>query len=457
MNAQPSEHQEKQEQKRQCTIALITIGFVFYLTIPLYYLKIMSLDYYALMTNLLSEPRADDPLPWYANNYFMQIGKIFLQWGGLPLFLLMVGNLGSYIDLRRGNKRYFHFLQKHKFLLITIACLTFLFFCFPFSLAFSVWISVEAFWWIQWYNNVNFLTNDLLLMLPNYLFPILYLLGMSLMFASFPSENKKKKRTSQPLVFWILRLLRVAFFVSALILVVCIGSVGILHASRINSINGPKVFTNKCAGCHDLYLPLYLVKTPNEWRRTIDNQINIEKVELTAKEKKRITQFLLGMRSFSDSWTFRTRCQRCHIVSYYQWEKRTPDDWKNIVHRIAKWSPYYYNADVREQVINFLVANFSQETNTFGLKPEVFANYQTVEKTCSQCHSLSYGAERYQNADQKVLVRMVSRMNRKMPTSIPDQEIDFFASTYRKMISDQTVFQRMLPHDRPVFQGGLPW
>ncbi len=457
MNAQLNEQLEKGRRRGQWTIAFIIIGFAFYLTLPLYYLKIMALDYSALLSNFLLEPIADDPLPWYANNYFIRIGNFLLQWGALPFFLLLVGHLGSRLDLYRKNGCIVQFPQKHKVLLLTAFYVPFLLFCFPFSLAFSVWISVEAFWWVQWYNHINFITNDLLPLIPYFLFPMLCLLGIYLMHACFSAKSNKNVGGSHPLFFWTLRLLRMAVVILILILVVSIGGIGLLHASRITTINGPKVYRNKCAGCHDFYLPLYLVKTPNEWRRTIENQINIEKVALTAHEKECITQFLLGMRSFPDSWTFLTRCQRCHFFSPYRWEKRTPDDWENIINRVAKWSPYYYNFDVRQQILNFLVENFSQESNTFGFSPEAFTNYQIVGKTCSQCHSLSYEAERYQYVDQRTIAKMVSRMSRKMPTAIKDQEINFYALTFREMILDQTAFQRMFPHDLPVLKGRLPW
>jgi len=229
------------------------------------------------------------------------------------------------------------------------------------------------------------------------------------------------------------------------------------HGLRVVAAPGRSILEQTCDRCHRRTRPLYFIKTPAEWRRTVTRMKEFEKAPLDDEQKEDVIAFLGGMRSFSDAWTFRTRCQRCHVSSYLGWDDRDPKDWAAIVDRVGRWSPYYYKQDVRGQIKAHLTATRGEQGATGGLDRATYERYHRVGRLCSPCHSISRSRERFSGKDLAAITRLVTDMRDKMVTRFPRAEIRDLATTYKELLDRPELLPRLFPHDRLVKEGGPPW
>jgi len=434
-----------------------SISLVLTFFLPFRFARFLALDFETLVINLAGDWDLISPKNWYVNLDWIPAGKFLILFGALPLFLVITAGFGYRLIARfRPVKNPFADLPARARTRLALLLLPpFAAFCVPFSLAFSVWLSVETFWWIQWYERIEPTMSWLRTFAPWSVGLGTALLGIWALRFSLP---KTKNPPGGP---FLLRVgVRLACTVPVVLILAAFAPsaiLGAVHASRLATVPGRGVFEAKCGSCHDLVLSLYYIKTPIEWRRTIDTQINVEKVKLTPKEKEDVIKFLVGMRSFSDEWTFRTRCRRCHVTSYRKWEKRPPEDWAAIAKRHANWSPYYYRPDVRNQIADHLGRTRSRPDATLGLDAKTYAEFQEVGRACSACHSISIEAERYRGAGEADVRRMIERMSGKTARPMSESEIEKSAASYLELISDPLRFDHLFPHDRPVLEGGPPW
>jgi hypothetical protein len=196
------------------------------------------------------------------------------------------------------------------------------------------------------------------------------------------------------------------------------------------------------------------VKPPSEWAETVRTHRRVEGVQLSEAEAEKLQKFLEGMRSFDDSWTFRTRCQNCHGTSWRRWEPRSEDEWRTIGARLARWSPYFYNEATLQQITRHLVTQKGDENNSRGLEPQLLERLQAVYDACDDCHSVSYEADRYHGASPDELRSMLERMGQKLSEPYSQPDLDQLVDDYRELISSPARFDHLFPHDRPEHSGG---
>jgi len=414
----------------------------------------MALDVQGLITNLAWDWDLIHPKPWFVNLDWIPAGKVAIQFAAAPLMVVIIAGLLYALARRfgRGENPLPLLPARYKALLALATLSPFAVFCMPFALGLSVWLSIEAFWWIQWYANVEPAMSFLHETAPYLLLPGIALLGILLLRWIL----KRPDAPRRPLLlrlFWKLVTIPIFIVLAAALLV------GSVHASRFAGTDpGRKVFVQSCGSCHDLALSLYYIKAPVEWERTMKTQIEVEGVKLTSEEADDVTAFLVGMRSFDDEWSLRTRCGRCHVGGHPSGEKRTPDDWRVIVERFARWSPYYYRPDIRDQLVRELVRTQGEEGATLGFAEETYERYRQVGQGCATCHALSLEMEQAREWSGEEIRDLVDRMARKTPLPLAgDLSAEEIVQTYRELITDDQRFDRLFPHDRPVFAGGLPW
>ncbi|MCZ7582611.1 MAG: hypothetical protein M5R36_04340 [Deltaproteobacteria bacterium] len=320
--------------------------------------------------------------------------------------------------------------------------------------ALSMWLAVEAFWWIEWYAAIYPTMEQILYSGPIFVTPGIVTFSILFLLWAWPRAAVDERHS------FVLRALRGAFVVIALPFLAAVLA-GSTHAARVYTAPGIDTFENRCEQCHARSQPLYYIKTPAEWRRTVDRMANYNLPPLyegpedavlpfTQTEKEEALLFVTAMRSFSDRWTFITRCVRCHTVDRFGWENRRPEDWARITGRIARWSPYYYRPDVRDQIVHHLTATYSDSEATHGLDREQYERWMRLEARCASCHSLSLEADRYRKASAKELDDMVARMEERMTTPLTDRERTEIVQSYKEAIADPDVFDRVFPHDRPT-------
>ncbi|MCZ7584367.1 MAG: hypothetical protein M5R36_14080 [Deltaproteobacteria bacterium] len=410
-------------------------------------------DFEALISNLSWDfnPYADEG--WYANPDWIPWGRALILYAGAPLLIFALARFfGGFLE--KGPPILARLPRRWKIVLAVPSSILYAGFAFAQAYAIPIPLSVEAFWWIEWYDHVAPAMEWIRTESPFLLFPGLLAAGVWLVYYAFrtmPADGKASRAAEG---------LRTAFSVVALPFLLLIAVVAIVtgpRAVRLFAEGGLSAFENKCFGCHAESLPLYLIKTPAEWRRTMATHRDIENLALTEDEENEITDFLLAMRSYSDKETFQTRCLRCHLTDFVRWEDRTPDDWAAVTARLAQWSPYYYRRDVREQVVAYLSRTRSDQPSTFGLDDKTYADFMRVGSACSSCHGVSLQAERYRNADQAEILDMVRRMNVKFADPFPDEKLEDVAATYRGLIQDPVLLKELFPHDQPVEGSVLPW
>jgi len=436
---------------------LVWIGVIsLYLAVIFPLARVMGLDLEALIVNLAQDYGPSEPPLWFADAQWIGWGKLLLAAGSAPLFLLTCTGL-VYCLLPRRWRLESPFLGLPRWSRISVALASlvlFLWFCFPLSLGLVVWLQVEAYWWVQWYQNLDQLMEQIRLYAPPILLPGVVAGGIWA--ASFAVRCKRDAPLKRSIGRKTLRAAWLVVSVPTVLAALGPLAMGALHAGRVLAAPGPAVFEDKCGGCHDLALSLYYIKTPVEWERTVKTQEEEEGVDLSPEEREDVLGFLLGSRSFSDGWTFRTRCQRCHL-STRGWAKRRPEEWARVVDGLARWSPHYFRPDVKAQVLRYLGRTRAAAGARQGLDSKTHAAFQETARACSGCHSLSHGADRSRGQAPAELKRLVRRMNRKRAQPLSPARLSSLARTYQQLISDPARFERLFPHDRPAEDGWIKW
>ena len=412
-----------------------------------YLLPALALDVEALIINRYPDHVHRDTAVFWA--------RLALLHGSLPLCLPLLARVllwalprfGSWQGLLTRTPLPLRMLWG-----LALTCLHALF-CAPLAVALSVWLSVEAYWWIQWHKNIAPILEDVLSYSVWVVLPALWALVLPLLYMQLSRRRPMKRAVLR----WAARGLAALWM---MVILAALGPAlvgGGVHAAGLTGTPGRGILEQTCNGCHRRTRPLYFIKTPAEWRRTVTRMKAFEKAPIDDDQKEAVLAFLGGMRSFSDGWTFRTRCQRCHVSDYRGWTERDPADWAALVDRVGRWSPYYYKKDVRDQITAHLTATRSEEGASLGLERARYDRFWEVARRCASCHALSRASERFSDKDEEAFIRLVSDMRLKMPEPFPAGEIPSVARTYRELIQQPRLLNQLFPHDKLITRGELPW
>lgn len=432
--------------------ALLWVAVLLGCLVHLRFARILALDCEALLLNF--SPDHNMMKPWVMWSWLV------IQICGLPLVAVATAALlyrvfGRRLGLRNPLKA---LALGWRALLGLGIFLGWVASCVPATLGLATWASVEATWWIQWYENVLPITEQIIFKGPIIAGPPLAALGLLLAIVSLKRPREDREDTAPAsagrkvarLLGWVLALV---ILLSALPVTLLAG----LHGSRVALVPGESAFRTRCDKCHERSLALYYVKTPEAWARTVERQRKKDDSGISDAEQKEITKFITGMRGFPDSWTFRARCQRCHGASTWSWEDRDPGEWDTIVDRLARWSPYFYKREVRAQLKRHLRQAHASDGATLGLPADKYQAFHRLARRCGGCHSISRSSGRLANATNAEILALVQRMNQKMIKQLSAKEMEDLAGTYKQLMADPKQFDHLFPHDRPEEDGRLSW
>ncbi len=421
--------------------------------------QVLARDVEALIENLVRDWTTDYEQAPYARTDYIAPFRLAVRFGPVPLLMTAVaGTLYRLTAGEDGDHPLSRLSGRHKALVAAGTLGPFALAAFPLGLGLSLWVAVELYWWLEWYGDMDptmlwVHENAPWLLLPGVVTAGVAALVYALSESPDPVLKKKRRRS---------RTRRLARWVAAVPLsALCVAGVfGVAHATRVSN-EGADVHANWCGRCHERALPLYYVKAPDAWARTVETHVDIERIELTPDQRGELTEFLVANRGFSDHWTFRTRCQGCHGSTWRAWEARSMEDWAGIVKRMGWWSPYYYRADVGAQIGRFLRdAGLADDTTTLlDLSEEETDEVRQLVRYCGFCHSVTYEADRYAEETPDEVRRMVVRMNDKIHLGLrmDEAKIDEVTEDYRRYIEDLGRWDRLVPHDRPELgTGRLP-
>jgi hypothetical protein len=445
----PDEQQKEKAISRADLFISLFIGISVYLIFILPMTRIPAMDFSSLMGNLSLSNYETQVI----DDTWMTGGVWALKFALLPLFLLLIFRF--YFCLRQGCESAGNIIgeisRKSKVLIFIVVGIPLAVFSLAFADAFFVWLNIEVYWWIQWYGNLEPARRFMYDHLRTPTAAVTFITGLWLTHRALrkPPEWKSKWRKR---AYYTLTTLLAAPLAAFVVIILAVSG---LRYSRINAavVDAP-LFEKTCGQCHKFTRPLYFVKTPAEWRRLVGKMKKEQGVPLTDRTEERITRFLCGMRSFSDEWTFRTRCQRCHLGSYLSWEKRRPEDWEMIVDRVARYSPHYFQPTVKKQIVDHLRADFSDESATMGASNPSYDTILATIKSCTQCHYFSRNIEMQRSTRGDSDIELIRRMSEQMTIPITENQIEEVAAAYRYIISNDAHLAGHVPHDRPVLSEG---
>lgn len=314
----------------------------------------------------------------------------------------------------------------------------------PLSVAISLWVCVEGFHWIEWQADINPFVDGVLRWGPVAVAPGL-LVGAALLTRWVLGLRSDRRRGAGPLIGR--GLARVAIL-AALLPMSAVLLAAAPQASR-SAAPGRVAFQQKCGGCHFRSLALSFDKTPAQWRTTVERMATTAP-SLSPADVDAITAFLSEARSTPPEHVLRTRCLRCHGSTHRTWSPRPTEQWGDLVRRMARWSPAYFSLPEQERLGAVLTDLHGDEGATVGESTGDWRRFSRLAGLCQDCHSVSWNADRFREADFDETRRMVVRMSTKLTEPLEPEEIDAFTTDYRDLMADPARFDRLFPHDRPV-------
>ena len=401
-----------------------------------------GLDVELLIMNLYEQhaaPRELVPVVHAA----LRIGPAPLLIAGFAsaLYALLPRRWGVHNPLHGGS-------TQRKVLLGAALALPFLLASAPLSVAISLWVCVEGFHWIEWQRDINPFVDDVLRWGPVAVGPgLVVLTGLGT--RAVLGLKARQSRGAGPLLGRGVARLAV---LAALVPMAGVLAAAAPQISR-STPHGRVAFEQECGGCHFRSLALSFDKTPAQWRATVD-RMRATSPSLSEAEAEAITAFLAEARSTGDEHVLRTRCLRCHGSTHEAWRSRPPEQWRDLVHRMARWSPAYFSLPEQDRLNAVLIERHGDDEATVGESAEDWRRFARLAGLCQDCHSVSWNADRFRDADFDETRRMVVRMSTKLTEPLAPDEIDAFTRDYRDLMADPARFDRLFPHDRPV---PVPW
>lgn len=322
----------------------------------------------------------------------------------------------------------------------------------PLSYALSVGVRRAIFPWITWY--IPFYERIEVAFPIMVWAPVPFLFFLCVVFLnrlaarlipSLKMSEKKKPGIVVRLSRWLLLYPPVAasglaFLVLLGVVLACYG-----HGLSPTTISGAALHYVKCSQCHSPQLPLGLMRQAEEWPEIVQRMRSSNGLTVSDGVAEKITAFMALKGSYSDRWLFRAKCLRCHSSGQME-GNRTKEQWRLLVGRVARISPFAFPPGWNRQIVRFAVVRYVDPE----IQPD--AAQETFERTCGKCHSL--GQVLLPEAFAQGRVELFSRMSQKTAAGIPQDDIAVIDRFIRSLPNDPEAFHKRFPHDAKV---EVPW
>lgn len=259
-----------------------------------------------------------------------------------------------------------------------------------------------------------------------------------------------KPRTGHIVKRALFAALRVPGLVLVLVALCVLAVPGAVNGVRFVRTFPPRtnhVVMENCGHCHSAWRPQHFVRTRAAWERTVGRmrQRNGADKYVSEAAAAEVIEWLSDYRGFSDAWTFKARCERCHGEHHLTTTSRTAEEWEFVVDRAGWMTPFAFRGDQKEQIKRYLTENLAAPPPPEGTpERKALEDRLELQRACNGCHSISLILEEGALDHPKA---MVKRMSYKDPELVPPERIDAIVKTLESLPTDEETFWTLFPHD----------
>ena len=220
------------------------------------------------------------------------------------------------------------------------------------------------------------------------------------------------------------------------------------HGSGYFLTPGGSLQRDRCSKCHSPYRPFHFIKTKELWKTTVSRMRRLEGAPIDDQQEARIVSYLQSHAALSDSWIFRAKCLRCHDRGTITAHPRSAEEWRLLMGRVSRISPYAFRKDWRRQLERYAgqeLATVPPASGTAGAK-QLQAKL-AFERVCGHCHELSLALA----ADAKEPAALVRRMVRKVPSLATEGDVGLIHGFLRQRPTEAKKLKSLFPHDAKVW------
>ena len=310
-----------------------------------------------------------------------------------------------------------------------------------------------SFVWVTWYGGVFDWAVEFLIYAPWIPAPFI-LVMVFLLLRRLLVELVRRWRPphrSGPRPLWVRALqvtIGIPLLASGLALAVLLTVPALSHGAGYYLTGGGSLQRDRCSRCHSPYRPFHFIKTPALWKTTVNRMRRLEGAPIDDEDQARITRYLVATAALKDDWIFRAKCLSCHSRGEITHEPRTAEEWRLIIGRVAKISPYAYRADWRGQLERFATGELSAPAPAAGTPgASALADKLIFERVCGRCHDLTTAL----SADLGSREAVVDRMIRKVPSLVRGQDRAAILRFMGRAPAGREHQEDLFPHDRMVW------
>lgn len=143
-------------------------------------------------------------------------------------------------------------------------------------------------------------------------------------------------------------------------------------SSHLDIDIGRQLAIQKCNKCHDLTRVFTMVKTPGDWKSTVNRMAQRDPTWLAGGQIDQIVYFLSERQNINDTENILTiqietlmdtKCSRCHNIERVFGKRRTKEEWRQLTTRMSNRHRSWISDTEAKLIGNYL-------TNIYGIKEE---------------------------------------------------------------------------------------
>lgn len=242
-------------------------------------------------------------------------------------------------------------------------------------------------------------------------------------------------------------LLVLALLPSALGLAALLSIPAMSHGVAYYTTTGGALQRDRCSRCHSPYRPFHFIKSAELWKTTVRRMRRLEGAPIDDQQQRKIVAYLTAKASLTDGWIMRAKCLRCHSQGSITAQPRTAAEWRLIIGRVSRISPYAYRLDWRAQLERYARQRLSTPPPAPGTPAaQQLQDRLAFERVCGHCHTLATALD-FPPAQTRSMVR---RMLRKVPSLASAADEQAMLRFLQQPPRGKAAINKLFPHDQPV-------